>query len=305
MEDFADPALLAAYLKHLGEERRLSPHTLRNYKQALRHFLSYLNPAAPEAFRPGQVDARLVRSYLIDCQRLHGRRTLHLKFSALRGFFRYLRKEGEILQNPFEALSLPKLERALPRFLTEQQMKNLLQSPLRQMQEGKLPPFEAWRDVLMLELLYGGGLRVSELASLEYRHLHPKEGFARVLGKGQKERLCPLGPICFRCLRHFQEQFHPDTSPEAPVLITNQRKPCNPRWIQRRLKHCLLAAGLPYDLTPHKIRHSFATHLLDHGADLRLLQELLGHASLSTTQVYTHLTHNRLKEAHRKAHPRA
>lgn len=302
----ACPPEVNRYLAFLETERRLSPYTLRNYRQALEDFFAFAaSQRAVKCCLPADVDLRLARSYLIEAQRRLSRRSLHLRFSALRGFFRYLLLNEKLSANPIEALLLPKLPQTLPRHLNEKQMQALLDAPLLCLRNESLSPFAAWRDRLMLELLYGGGLRVSELADLRFRNIQFEEGYARVLGKGSKERICPLGIVCLRCLAHFKAHFHPDPSSAQPVLLSDQKQKVTPRWIQLRMKRCLAAAGLPMDLSPHKIRHSFATHMLDHGADLRLLQELLGHQSLSTTQIYTHLSNARLMEAHRKAHPRA
>jgi integrase/recombinase XerC len=165
--------------------------------------------------------------------------------------------------------------------------------------------FTAWRDRLAMELLYGGGLRVSELVALNYGNIDLKSGVARVFGKGKKERLCPLGVVAVAVLKKFKNEFARDTSLGAPVLVNARHERMPVRQVQLLLKRYLALADLPRDLTPHKIRHSYATHLLNAGADLRLVQELLGHVSLNTTQVYTHVSIARLREVYDKAHPRA
>jgi integrase/recombinase XerC len=156
-----------------------------------------------------------------------------------------------------------------------------------------------------MELLYGGGLRVSELVGLNYAQLDLESGVARVLGKGRKERLCPLGRVATAVLAKWRVEFARDTSPTAPVVVTVKHDRMPVRSVQLMLKRHLALADLPPDLTPHKLRHSYATHLLNAGADLRLVQELLGHASLNTTQIYTHVSTARLKEIYNQAHPRA
>ena len=171
--------------------------------------------------------------------------------------------------------------------------------------EGKLGEFEAFRDSLILELLYGGGLRVSELCGLKHGDVDLGQGVARVFGKGRKERLCPLGPVACQCLKTFVKRFDLCADYQDSLICNRSGKAMQPREIQKLLKKHLAAAELPLDMTPHKLRHSFATHMLDNGADLRAVQELLGHANLSTTQVYTHVSIARLKEAHKQAHPRA
>ena len=174
-----------------------------------------------------------------------------------------------------------------------------------QLLENKsLLPFQAWRDRLILEILYGGGLRISELVGLNYGMIDFSSGVARILGKGQKERLCPLGKVAINCLNQFRAEFASQTSYDDPVVVNDQLKRISARFVQLMIKKYLKLADLPLDMSPHKIRHSYATHLLNNGADLRLVQELLGHASLSTTQIYTHVDLARLKAAHRIAHPR-
>ncbi|MEN9840732.1 MAG: hypothetical protein RL376_532, partial [Verrucomicrobiota bacterium] len=248
---------------------------------------------------------RVMRDFVIEAQRRFGRRTLHNHASGLRAFFKYWQRQGRVTQNPLVGLVLPKLEKRLPLFLTEAQMKLLLTGPQRLLENGTESPFVVWRDRLAMELLYGAGLRVSELVALNYGSLEADGTLARVLGKGKKERLCPLGKVASGVLAKWRREFAPDTSLDAPVLADPRGRRLSPRTVQLMLKRYLALAGLPLDLTPHKLRHSYATHLLNAGADLRLVQELLGHASLNTTQVYTHVTAARLREVYDKAHPRA
>jgi integrase/recombinase XerC len=209
-----------------------------------------------------------------------------------------------VKRDPFLGVPLPKLQKRLPQFLTEEQMRALLGAPQRLLADGQLDAHTAWRDRLAMELLYGGGLRVSELAGLTHGAIELEDGVARVLGKGRKERLCPLGRVAIEVLRRFRAEFTPGAGRASPVLVNRDGRPTSVREVQLLLKRHLAAAGLPLDLTPHKLRHSYATHLLDAGADLRLVQELLGHAQLATTQVYTHVSMARLREIHAKAHPR-
>jgi integrase/recombinase XerC len=253
----------------------------------------------------GSVTPIQVRSFVIEEGRTKARRTLHNHVSGLRAFYLYLRRQGQVATNPFTGLSLPKLEKPLPKFLSEKQMSALLNAPILLWKDGKIGEFEAFRDSLILELLYGGGLRVSELCALDHGCIDSQQGVARVLGKGRKERLCPLGPVAMKCLKVFVERFDLAAAYHAPVVCTRRGQRMEPRQVQKLLKTHLSAADLPSDMTPHKLRHSFATHMLDQGADLRAVQELLGHANLSTTQIYTHVSIARLKEAHKQAHPRA
>ena len=230
---------------------------------------------------------------------------IHNHFSALKTYSRYLQTKKLIVKNPFTGISLPKLAKPLPKFLTEKQMSLLLAGPMRLLENESIEPFLAWRDRLVLELLYGAGLRVSELANLNYGAIDFQRGVARILGKGQKERLCPLGKIAMLVVQKFRQEFAVASGYDDPVVLGNKKHRIRVRQVQLLVKKYLALADLPLDLTPHKIRHSFATHLLNNGADLRLVQDLLGHSSLSTTQVYTHVTLGRLKDAHAKAHPRA
>jgi len=296
---------LEPFLTYLEKERRYSPYTLRNYTHAFEDFYLWLNQSGLWEKGLDALKARDLRDFVIEGQRRFDRRTLHLHVSGLRAFFKYWLKHGRVTRNPFVGVPLPKLEKRLPKFLTEDQMKRLLSGPTRLLENESSDAFVAWRDRLAMELLYGGGLRVSELVALNYGGIDLESGVARVLGKGKKERLCPLGAVAIAVLKKFKNEFAQDTSFAAPVLVTAQKKRMPVRQVQLMLKRYLSLADLPLDLTPHKIRHSYATHLLNAGADLRLVQELLGHVSLNTTQVYTHVSVARLKEIYAKAHPRA
>lgn len=296
---------LQPYLDHLAKERRYSDYTVRNYRQAFEDFHDWLTAAGRgrEAFT--DLAVRDVRDFVVEAQQRYGRRTLHNHVSGLRGFYRYWLRRGRVPRNPFTGVPLPKLTRPLPKFLTESQMTALLAGPLARLKAGETDAFTAWRDRLALELLYGGGLRVSELVALNHGAIDLANGTARVLGKGRKERICPLGAVALAALQHFRTHHARETGPAAPVLVTAEHRRLAVREVQALVKTYLARAELPMDITPHKLRHSFATHLLNAGADLRAVQELLGHASLTTTQVYTHTSVARLKEVHARAHPRA
>lgn len=296
---------LNRFCDYIAQERRLSDYTLRNYRHAITAFIQWLRSTQDWDGNFSHVECMQVRTYLIASQHTLARRTIHNHFSALRAFYKFLLQRNMVEVNPFSGLSLPKLPKPLPKYMTEKQMFKLLNGPMLLLEHQAISPFKAWRDQLMLELLYGGGLRVSELVGLNYGHIDPVQGIARVMGKGNKERLCPLGNVAMACFNQFQQQFANATGYDDPVLVNEKHKRLPVRQVQLVLKEYLAFADLPLDMTPHKIRHSFATHLLDRGADLRLVQELLGHASLSTTQIYTHVGIKRLQEAHRQAHPRA
>ncbi len=296
------------FAEHLTHERRCSPYTLRNYGQALADFVAWRTrgggrSAAAEPF--AGLNARTMRDFVIEAQRRFGRRTLHNHASGLRAFFKFWQARGRFEKNPLLGVPLPKLEKRLPQFLTEEQMRRLLEAPMRLLENGSEGPFIVWRDRLIMELLYGAGLRVSELIGLNYGAIEADGAAVRVLGKGRKERLCPVGRVAAAVLAKWRREFARDQAPDAPVVVDARHQRLSARAVQLLLKRHLALAGLPLDLSPHKLRHSYATHLLDGGADLRLVQELLGHASLNTTQVYTHITVARLRQVYDRAHPRA
>jgi len=238
-----------------------------------------------------------------------------LRFSALRTFYKFLMRHGLVENLPVKNLSLPKAPQRLPKFLTVQQMADLLEAPVKLLaaqKEKKGPgrPVSAeacLRDVAVLETIYSCGLRVSELCGLKVGDMDFSEQIVRVRGKGRKERLVPAGEPALRAVQSYWDSLREPPGVTQPVFCadTKKRAPLNRVQLARNLKKYLIIAGLDPALTPHKLRHSYATHLLDAGADLRSVQELLGHAHLITTQVYTHVTTERLKKAYDAAHPRA
>jgi integrase/recombinase XerC len=289
----------------LAKERRYSLYTVRNYRQAFDDFYRWLVGSGLWGKGIGALGPREMRDFVIEGQRRFDRRTLHNHASGLRTFFKYWMRHGRLRVNPLLGVPLPKLEKRLPQFLTEEQMKLLLSGPERLLANEGISPHEAWHDRLAMELLYGGGLRVSELVGLNFGAIDFESGVARVVGKGNKERLCPLGRVAIAVVKKVRNEFAVDKGASGPVLADPKGRRTSVREVQLRLKRYLALAGLPLDLTPHKLRHSYATHLLNAGADLRLVQELLGHSQLATTQVYTHVSVARLKEIYAKAHPRA
>ncbi len=242
-----------------------------------------------------------------------GRAAVQLRFCALRTFYKFLIRHGAVSASPIKDLAMPKLGKRLPKFLTPQQMSDLLAAPLKLLPRGGEKPalahaqFVGKRDTAILETIYSCGLRISEVCGLLASDLDWQERLARIRGKGKKERLVPIGQAALGAIRAYWESLPQLPGSESPVFASSPRgcKPISPRALQLRLKKYLATAGLDPQLTPHKLRHSYATHLLDAGADLRSVQELLGHAHLVTTQVYTHLTTERLKKAYDNAHPRA
>lgn len=295
---------LLPFLDYLAKERRYSAYTVRNYRQAWEDYCRWLGREGGGLPAFDAVTVRDVRDFIIEAQRRFGRRTLHNHCSGLRAFYKFWMREGRLTRNPFAGVPLPKLEKPLPKFLTETQMTLLLDGPDKRHAAGEIDAFTRLRDRLGLEILYGAGLRVSELVGLNYGAVDLASGAARVLGKGRKERICPLGETATGLVREFRAKHARNTEPASPVLVTENHARMTPTGVQQLVKKYLALADLPMDITPHKLRHSYATHLLNAGADLRSVQELLGHASLATTQIYTHTSVARLKAIHGKAHPR-
>ena len=301
------PFEIEDFLDHLTLERRLSSNTKRNYGHSLERFFKWMRMDSERAISPGDVTKAHARSYIVEAQANYSRRTLRNHISGLRSFFKFCQTRGWTEANPFHNLTLPKPDKPLPKFLSQEQMKDLLEQPkANTAKKGKKRnEFMHLRDLMILELLYGAGLRVSELVGLDYGHLDDKRATVRVVGKGQKERVCPIGQVALKTIVKFRKHYAKDSSHDSPIVINRRGGRLSARSVQSMLKKYLRSAKLPDDLTPHKLRHSFATHMLDNGADMRTVQELLGHESLSTTQVYTHVSVSRLKKAHMLAHPRA
>jgi integrase/recombinase XerC len=289
-----------------------SPYTERNYRQALVQFSAWAREqrdGPPDWTALRRDDFRYFLRFLGRSKL--SRAAIQLRFSALRSFYKYLIREGVLDTSPVKNLSLPKLEKRNPVFLTVKQFSTLADAPAKEMKAAsKADDFDAaiyFRDAAILEVIYSCGLRVSELCQLRAGDLDWPQEMARVRGKGKKERLVPIGQPALEAITDFWKQARYAPTPEMPVFWANAKniRSLSPRTVQLRLKKYLRSAGLDPNLTPHKLRHSFATHILDAGADLRSVQELLGHAHLATTQVYTHITTERLKRAYQKSHPRA
>ncbi|MDR2429395.1 MAG: tyrosine recombinase XerC [Puniceicoccales bacterium] len=302
---FPGADLVAQFVCLLRDERRVSPCTIRNYQQALRDFCLWAKKNGGFAGDFKKLSRRLVRDFVIEKQRVLSRATLQNHLSALRAFYRFLLRRRVAEFSPLAGLRSPRLERRLPRFLTEPQMAKLLAMPGVLHDEKRIGEWERLRDEAVLECLYGAGLRVSELCGLDYAHVEFESGLVRVLGKGSRERVVPVGRVACEAIRRLRSVSpRPEGSPDA-VFTTARKQRLYPRAVQLLMKRYLERAGLPGDLTPHKLRHTCATHLLNHDAGLRIIQEQLGHASLSTTQIYTHVSLARLKRIHSAAHPRA
>jgi len=315
---------ISKFLAHLATDRGASVYTQRNYKQALTEFSRWHTESLKSEVQSPRSAAdvaweKLSRDDFRSFVRFLGRNNLsraavQLRFSALRTFYKFLIRHGAAESSPIKNLSLPKLEKRLPKFLTKQQMEALLIAPfeLLKIQKTKkagrpISQIAALRDVAVLETIYSCGLRVSELCGLRVDDVDWSEQIVRVRGKGKKERIVPIGRPALMAIQDYWNTFKQPPGGASPIFFseTQKRAPLAPVQLARRLKQFLVIAGLDPGLTPHKLRHSYATHLLDAGADLRSVQELLGHAHLVTTQVYTHVTTERLKKAYDAAHPRA
>ena len=311
--------LCTPFLDHLRYERNVSAHTLRNYESDLRQFIDYLLP--PKAGDPGniqsraaepsqpdisQIDHLTIREWLSSLHSEHKKKTsIARKLAALRTFFQFLVREGVIELNPAKLVATPRKEKKLPVHLSIEDAIRFIETPDTETDFGK-------RDRAILELLYATGIRVSELVSLNLRDIDFKNKLLRVMGKRGKERIVPFGDPALKALKDYlavRENFlmnAPVTKRDAQPLILNyQGTRMTTRSVGRLVeKYIRLCAGI-HDISPHALRHSFATHLLDSGADLRDIQELLGHARLSTTQIYTHVSMEKLIEVYDQAHPKA
>ncbi len=292
-----DP-LAEAYFTYLEGERNASPRTIINYKHALAEFRRFRSDGS---WRNASVED--FRAFLFELmKRRRSRASVRLTFSALRSFYRFLLERQNVSINPLASVLLPKAEKQLPAFLTIAQVEELLAAPLRAPVEKQAPGWVPLRDVAILELLYSAGLRLSELAALNVKDLDPYGETLRVIGKGSKERVCPVGGPALLAISKYRQAAGVQT---GPLFLNKSRGRLGTHSIWSRIKKYVHQVGLPAATSPHKLRHSFATHLLDNGADLRSLQTILGHANLSTTQVYTHVSTERLKRAYDRAHPRA
>jgi len=301
------------FLEHLISEKGASPYTVRNYRQTLTEFNSWHREERKAPPNWNKLTRDDFRAYLRALGRKNlSRAAIRMRFSALRSFYKHQIRSGLIDVSPIKNIALPKLEKRLPRFVTLKQMTHLLAAPakeLARLEQAEAKGFdriEYIRDAAILETFYSCGLRVSELCGLVAEDIQWDDQIVRVRGKGKKERHVPIGAPALEAIRLYWRSLSVYPLSSSPVFVTGPNdEPIYPRLVQMRLKRYLQIAGLDPALTPHKLRHSYATHMLDAGADLRGVQELLGHAHLTTTQVYTHVTTERLKKVYDKAHPRA
>ncbi len=276
--------LIASYVRSLQGERNLSRYTLRNYTSDLKAFFDNLGN---DDLDPGAVDRQALRGYLAKLrQENYASASISRKVSTIRSFYRFLVREGHIESNPLGAVRGPKRERRLPRALTVEQTVSLITAPLDGSATGL-------RDRAILELLYAAGLRISELVGLNIYDSDVKEGTVRVVGKGNKERICLMGQPAQEALRRYLFEARStlaSRTEERALFLNRDGGRLSARAVQIMLQQYAVQAGLEQRVHPHLLRHTFATHLLDGGADLRVVQELLGHSSPSTTQIYTHVT---------------
>ncbi len=293
--------LVRRFLDYLEAERNASPRTLEAYRRSLMQFREWMG----ERFAAWESCAEDdFRAWLYEAMNLQLKTaTIRLRFAALRAFYAWqMRREG-LSVNPLADVSLPRATQSLPVHLSLRQMEDLLALPLQVPVDKKHPAWIPYRDAAILELFYACGIRLSELVGLNADALQRGDDCVRVMGKGRKVRLVPVGDYAREAVEKYREMAALPTS--GPLFISRLGRRMSGRSVQQMLDKYLQISDIPFHISPHKLRHTFATHLLDAGADLRAVQELLGHASLSTTQIYTHVTKTRMKEVYRQAHPRA
>ncbi|MEC7107962.1 MAG: site-specific tyrosine recombinase/integron integrase [Verrucomicrobiota bacterium] len=313
-----DP-LISQFSVYLEVEKNASKHTVNNYLIDINQFckIKWNNQNPP--FVWNSVDRYDARGFVIHFQKKEiSPSTICRKISALRSFFSYLLEEQRVDKNPFVGLNSPKKNKPLPKVLSPHQVVKLLEAPLSMKTKNnvKSKSYDAWikymglRDAAILELLYSTGMRINELVNLTEDNIDFISGTVVVSGKGKKQRLCPLGKYAEKAIQCSIDSrnnilflLNKKITTKSALFINKQGQTLSARSIERMMKKYLIKCGLNSELTPHSLRHSFATHLLDKGAELRAVQELLGHESLSTTQIYTHISIERLKEVYDKAHP--
>ena len=313
-----DP-LISQFSVYLEVEKNASKHTVNNYLIDINQFckIKWNNQNPP--FVWNSVDRYDARGFVIHFQKKEiSPSTICRKISALRSFFSYLLEEQRVDKNPFVGLNSPKKNKPLPKVLSPHQVVKLLEAPLSMKTKNnvKSKSYDAWikymrlRDAAILELLYSTGMRINELVNLTEDNIDFISGTVVVSGKGKKQRLCPLGKYAEKAIQYSIDSrdnilflINKKVTRKSPLFVNKQGEALSARSIERMMKKYLIECGLNSELTPHSLRHSFATHLLDKGAELRAVQELLGHESLSTTQIYTHISIERLKEVYDKTHP--
>jgi integrase/recombinase XerC len=285
------------FLQYLSVERSVSPHTLTAYRKDLERFGEFIRGELGDEAAPEAVNHLLIRRYMALLHKSHKKSSIGRKLAAIRAFFKYLLRLGMVGKNPAETVSTPKKEKRVPFHLTIDEMVALVEAP-------KGDRLLTLRDRAILETLYSCGIRVSELTGLDIAHIDLDGGLVRVLGKGNKERIVPIGSHARTAVSHYLA-LRGNPPGNAPLLLNARGGRLTSRSVGRIIDRYILKLATAKKVSPHTLRHTFATHLLEGGADLRAIQELLGHASLSTTQKYTHVSIDRLMEVYDKAHPKA
>ena len=285
------------FIRYLATERNVSDHTLDAYRSDLEQFREFLCRERGADTGAEAVDHLLIRRYLALLHKSHKKSSIGRKLAAIRAFFKYLLRLGKVVKNPAELVSTPKKEKRVPFHLTIDEVIALVEAP----KGSDILPL---RDRVILETLYSCGIRVSELTGLDLADLDLEEGLVRVLGKGNKERIVPLGSYARKAIAPYLA-VRGNPLADAPLLVNARGGRLTSRSVGRIVDKYILKLATVKKISPHTLRHTFATHLLEGGADLRAIQELLGHASLSTTQKYTHVSIDRLMEVYDKAHPKA
>ena len=283
------------FLRFLEAEKNASPHTIKNYRSDLIEFFRFLGKSSL-----GDINYLAIRRFLAYLKEKEFlRSTVSRKLACLKSFFKYLTREHLLNTNPASGIATPKRERRLPSFLETKEVEHLLEATNGNSWEMK-------RDRSILETLYSSGIRVSELVGLNWEDVDLLSGLVKVRGKGKKERIVPIGSCASEAIKNYMDATASDSEHHSTPLFLNRSKTrLTDRSVRRIILKCAKRAALKKGISPHTLRHTFATHLLDRGADLRSVQELLGHAHLSTTQIYTHVSAKRLREAYDQAHPRA
>ena len=298
----------ADFIKKLEIERQLSTNTLKSYVASLEHFADFLSKSY-KITSWNTVSEEYIRNYFIKLLHKYKKSSVCNRISCLRSFFSFLKAQNLIGNNPCENIKLPKKDKLLPKILNRFEIEQLIDMPRFLFEKEQISEYLYLRDTFILELFYESGMRISELINVKIQDISLEKSTIRVHGKGKKDRICPVGKRSLAALKNFQLsqsnffEFN-DFLLQSPHE-NKKNQPISARAIQYRLKFYLKVAGLPSDITPHKLRHTYATHLLNNGADLRLIQELLGHENLSTTQIYTHVNSEAIKNAYKKSHPRA
>lgn len=288
------------FLEFQQTEKDASPLTVRNYAAALKEYAVWRGDALV-CWRKELGEH--FRDYLFHLMKEGKKRsTIRLRFAALRSFYKYLVLRRGLEKSPVAEIQMPKLERSLPVVLSLKQMVKLLEMPLKVESTGKGPPWLRYRDAAILELFYSSGLRISELLGLDVKDIDFVDEVVKVMGKGRKQRMVPVGEMAILAIQRYRQEA---AVTNGPLFRSVRGTRITQQAVDQMLKKYLKLSGIHFGVSPHKLRHSFATHMLDAGADLRSVQELLGHASLSTTQIYTHVTRERMKQAYDDAHPRA